>query len=274
MTAASFSPDGVLLATGDRNGGLYVWEARTGNPFYTLKGHSKAITALSWRADSNVLASGSEDGGVRLWEMNGGKGIKTWTAHGGGVLDVAYTANGHIVSCGRDLHAKVWDGAGAQKTATKDFGDIPVATCFSHDGSRYVAADWSGAIKVFQTADSKALGTIAANPQSIASRLQHWGGQITAREAAAAEAGKVHAAAAGALAVSGKGLEGARAALARRQGEKGAADSALKIAQDSATRLPPIATPPPPPATSKPPPSRGSASRSWPPPPTSESSNS
>src|SRR4051794_11219007 len=29
ITCMEFSPDGVLLATGDRNGGLFVWEAHT-----------------------------------------------------------------------------------------------------------------------------------------------------------------------------------------------------------------------------------------------------
>jgi len=52
-----FSPDGVLLATSDRNGGMVVWEAYTGREYLTLKGHSKGIGALSWRSDSNVLAS-------------------------------------------------------------------------------------------------------------------------------------------------------------------------------------------------------------------------
>ena len=33
-----FSPDGVLLATGDRNGGMHVWEAHTGREYLTSKG--------------------------------------------------------------------------------------------------------------------------------------------------------------------------------------------------------------------------------------------
>ena len=42
-----FSPDGVLLATGDRNGGMFVWEAHTGREYLTLKGHTKAITKVN-----------------------------------------------------------------------------------------------------------------------------------------------------------------------------------------------------------------------------------
>ena len=36
--AVEFSPDGVLLATGDRTGGLIVWEAATGREFFDLRG--------------------------------------------------------------------------------------------------------------------------------------------------------------------------------------------------------------------------------------------
>ena len=51
-----FSPDGVLLASGDRNGGLHVWESMTGREYLALRGHGGAITAVSWRADSNIIA--------------------------------------------------------------------------------------------------------------------------------------------------------------------------------------------------------------------------
>ena len=171
VTSLAFSPDGILLATGDRNGGLFVWESNTGNPFYTLKAHSKSITAISWRSDSNVVASSSEDGSIRLWEMNEGKQVKNWTGHGGGTLDMTFTGDGRIASCGRDKLAKVWDGNGTQKIATKAFSDIPVTTCLSHDGKKIIVGDWDGEIKVFDTADGKVLGTILGNPPSIQTRI-------------------------------------------------------------------------------------------------------
>ncbi len=173
VTSLAFSPDGILLATGDRNGGLYVWESETANPFYTLKAHSKSITSISWRADSNVVASASEDGSVRLWEMNEGKQVKNWNAHGGGVTDMAFSADGRIVTCGRDRNAKVWDSNGSQKSATKEFSDIPVSSCLSHDGNRFVAADWIGNVRVFNSADGKRVGDLVANPPAIDTRVAH-----------------------------------------------------------------------------------------------------
>ena len=51
VTAASISPDGLLVAAGDRFGGLFVWEVRTGREFLSLRGHAKAVTAIGWLAD-------------------------------------------------------------------------------------------------------------------------------------------------------------------------------------------------------------------------------
>ena len=44
--SSSILPDGILLATGDRNGGLYVWEARTGNAFCSPTGTKKPSLIL------------------------------------------------------------------------------------------------------------------------------------------------------------------------------------------------------------------------------------
>lgn len=171
VTALQFSPDGVLLATGDRAGGLHVWEGRTGNEYFALPGHTGAITAVSWRADSNILASASEDGTIRLWEMNEGKEVKKWNAHGGGVQSVAFTHDGRLVSCGRDRHVKVWNQEGAQAAAQNQFSDLTLATCFSHDGARFIVGDWSGRISVWNSQDAAALGDMSAAPPSIEQRL-------------------------------------------------------------------------------------------------------
>ena len=118
ITAVEFSPDGVLLATADRTGGLFVWEAATGREYFDLRGHTAAITDVSWRDDSNVLASASEDTTIKLWEMENGGQIKNWGAHGGGAQAVKFSHDNRLVSTGRDRVTKVWDMNG---TNTKAF---------------------------------------------------------------------------------------------------------------------------------------------------------
>ena len=118
--AVAYSPDGVLLASGDRSGGLHVWEAETGRLYLDLPGHTGAIRGLSWRTDSNVLVSASEDGTVKLWEMNEGKQLTSFAAHGGGATGVMMAKDGRIVSCGKDKTVKLWnaDGSGHRDHAS------------------------------------------------------------------------------------------------------------------------------------------------------------
>jgi hypothetical protein len=176
LMSMAFSPDGVLLATGDRNGGLYVWESATGNEFYNLKGHEKAITSVSWRPDSNVLASASEDGGVRLWEMNGGTQVKTWPGHSSGVLCVSYGTDGSLITSGRTGKIRVWNGDGSQKRelVVADPTVLVTQCGLTPDGKRLFTGDLLGNAYFWDIAkDPKELPAVAmlANPPSIASRL-------------------------------------------------------------------------------------------------------
>jgi hypothetical protein len=179
-----YSPDGVLLATGDRSSGLYIWEAFTGREYFSLRAHTAAITDVSWRADSNLLASCSEDTTVRLWEMENGGNIKGWGAHGGGVEAVKFTRDGRLVSCGRDQVVRVWDQNGAQQRVFEALPDVALRAIFSHDGNRVIAGDWSGQIRVWETADGKFVGNLLANPPTVAERLESTAKEVAAKEVA------------------------------------------------------------------------------------------
>jgi hypothetical protein len=170
VTAIQYSPDSVLLATGDRNGGLVVWEADSGQELYTLAGHTAAITALSWRDDSDLLLSASEDGTIRVWEMKEGRQVANWAAHKDGVLDARFAHDTRIVSCGRDKQIAIWD-AGGSKQRNWDAGDLPVRASFSHDGSNVLASSWQGRVGVWLAADGKPKGEITPNPLTLAERL-------------------------------------------------------------------------------------------------------
>ena len=211
--ALEFSPDGVLLASADRNGGLFVWEAHTGREFFSLRGHTAAITDVSWRADSNVLASASEDGTIRLWEMENGNAIKNW-AHGGPVEAVKYGHDGRLVSCGRDRVTKLWDQNGAQQRAFEPFPHVALRAAVSHDGSRLIAGDWTGQIRVWTTADGKLAGNLLANPPTTAEQFEKASKELIARKAAYDQLAAVSAASQAAAQKAAADLAGAQQAVA------------------------------------------------------------
>jgi hypothetical protein len=170
--AVAFSPDGVLIASGDRSAGLVVWEAETGQPYLDLTEHKGAINDIAWRDDSNVFASASDDGTIKLWDIVSGKSIKTITAHAGGVTSVAFDHQGRLVSAGKDKKFKLWDASGNLVREFPAMGEQVLTVAISHDGSRIIAGDWNGEVRMVQTEKPEASLSLAANPPPAADRLK------------------------------------------------------------------------------------------------------
>lgn len=226
ITSMEYSPDGVLLATGDRNGGMFVWEAFTGREYFALRGPTACVREISWRGDSNVVSACSEDGTIRLFEMENGNQIRTWGAHGGGCQSVRYSADGRLISTGRDRQVVLWDGNGGRQKAFPALPDLGLRVAFTHDAGRVIAGDWTGQITVWATADMKPVGSLSANPPSVADQLQNalknLEAQQKARDQAVASATASQAA-----------LQKTQADLAAAQKAIGTSAAAAKAAVDA-----------------------------------------
>lgn len=137
ITAVAFSPDGSMLATGDRSGGIHVWETGSGAIVFSLTEHKQRITDLEWRADGQAVASVADDGNLILWNMKDGWPAANVAAHGGkassrytratGVLGCEFRPDGGLVTIGRDGYLRVWTAAGI-KTHEARMGDrLPIS---------------------------------------------------------------------------------------------------------------------------------------------------
>ncbi len=165
VTAITFTADGKLFASGDRQGNLYVWEA-DGNELFALTGHKGAITALC--SAGSALVSSSEDGTIKIWNLKEGKQAGSWEAHKGGTLSAHLTPEGNIISCGRDRVARVWDQSGKQLFACEPLADIALQA--AGNAKWVIVGGWAGAVYVCG-ADGKKAGELMPNPPHIVDRL-------------------------------------------------------------------------------------------------------
>lgn len=215
--AIEFSPDGVLLTTADRSGGLFVWEADTAREYLNLRGHGGGVRDVSWRLDSNLLASCGEDGSVRLWEMNNGKQVKSWTAHGGGTQSVKFARDGRLLTSGRDRTIKIWDVEGKELANLGAFNDLALGAVFTHDGARVVAGDWTGEIRLMEVEGAKQIAHLVGNPPTLEMRAEAAVQQAATVEAEAAKLASELAAAEKVAAEKATVLKQAADALAANQ---------------------------------------------------------
>jgi WD40 repeat protein len=186
--AAEFSPDGKLLATADRSGGLFLWEGDTAREVNNLRGHTGAVFDLSWRLDSGLLATAGEDATVKLWDVNEGKVMKSWSGHAGGAFCVRFAQDGRLVTSGRDNTVKTWGPDGAAQKSFPAFTEPALRCAFLQDGQSVIGGDWLGNVKQFSAADAKEVRSLAANPPTLAIRLEAAKANLTAQQKAAASA--------------------------------------------------------------------------------------
>jgi WD40 repeat protein len=146
VMSLKFSPDGFMLAYGDRFGGLHIAEALSGNEFATLRGHTKSVTAIDWQADSNVLITASEDGTVRSWDMHRLVESHRWNAHPEGVLALTLTGEKTIVTAGRDRHVRSWTERGDLVADLGAAQDVVFELAASSADNQVVSGNWSGQV--------------------------------------------------------------------------------------------------------------------------------
>jgi hypothetical protein len=66
--AVAFHPGGTRLATGGRDGAVWLWDLERGEVVARLPGHITYVWSLAFSPDGTTLASGSGDFTLRLWD--------------------------------------------------------------------------------------------------------------------------------------------------------------------------------------------------------------
>ncbi|MEH2353623.1 NB-ARC domain-containing protein [Nostoc sp.] len=108
--SVAFSPSGKLLATGDTNGEIRLYEVANSQQILSCKGHAGWVWSVSFSPDGQVLASGSNDQTIKLWDTNNGQCIKTLEGHSGGVRSVTFSPDSQVLASGSDDQTvKLWN---------------------------------------------------------------------------------------------------------------------------------------------------------------------
>ncbi len=109
VLSLAFSPNGKLLATGQLNHQIQIWNVQTERKIRTFTGHQDRISALTFSADNRTLVSGSWDRTVKLWDLETGKMKTTFQGHHSIISSLAISSDGRtIVSGSRDHSIKIW----------------------------------------------------------------------------------------------------------------------------------------------------------------------
>ena len=70
LSAVAVSPDDGVVASGDFDGGMRLWDAQTGEPLLTLNAHKGPVATIAFAPVGREIWTGSEDGTLLIWDLD------------------------------------------------------------------------------------------------------------------------------------------------------------------------------------------------------------
>lgn len=108
VTRTAYSPDDLLLASGDRFGAILLWDRFGHREFSTLRGHTSMITSIEWHSQKDLLLSSDQSGSIRVWDLHKFESIESWKADASGIVLARWLGSDLVLSVGKESGCQVW----------------------------------------------------------------------------------------------------------------------------------------------------------------------
>jgi WD40 repeat protein len=160
----AFSPDGRHLASGDLDGNVTVWDARTGDEVRILRAHDRRVWALAFSPEGQYLATGGrEDRRVKVWDVSTGQLLHDLANHTDGIQGLVFSPDGkRLGSASVDRTVRLWDLSSGQEVLIFREHSQPLAInglAFGADGQRLISVSVDGVVKVWDAVTGKTVAT-------------------------------------------------------------------------------------------------------------------
>ncbi|ETM99384.1 hypothetical protein PPTG_18846 [Phytophthora nicotianae INRA-310] len=162
LNAASYSPDGRLLATGADDAKLKLWDTNSGFCYVTFTEHSAPVTAVQFAPSGQAVLSASLDGTVRAFDLNRYKNFRVLTTpEPTQFLSLALDPSGQVVCAGSmdPFNVYVWSLQTGRLTDVLSGHTGPVTSLsFSPSSSAepiLASASWDHTVRLWNLFASK-----------------------------------------------------------------------------------------------------------------------
>ena len=164
-SAVAFLDDGKTIAGEIENGGIKLWDSRTGEVKKTLAQEAETGSIAAISANGSAIAEVAPDDSVRLWNVETGK-HRIIPARNSKVSAIALSADGKVLVTAY-ASAIVWTDASDLKATRAIEGVSDISALAVSMNATLLAASGNGTIKIWKT-DGSLKQNISANGQVTA----------------------------------------------------------------------------------------------------------
>lgn len=161
MRTITYSPSGLLLAGGGRNGTIEIWDAATGQSVQKIAVHQQRIRSIRFLDDQNVVSCG-EDRKIKLLSV-GTDSIDQLPIADAKLLDVAILNEDLIATCGTDNRICIWSLKDKKRIGFLA-GHNGSVSCLDVEGDTLVSGSFDTKIRVWKTSQQTNM-TVPSQPR-------------------------------------------------------------------------------------------------------------
>ena len=149
VTSLCFAPDAPQILSGDKTGGLLLWDMERRKAICWLEGHEREVTALAFGPNGRYAVSGSADGSTRLWDLKSRRELELFEAEWDDqVTCVGFSPDGsHVAAGGMGSNVGLWSVETGEPIRRLKGASATIASLsFSKEGDFLTACGVGGAL--------------------------------------------------------------------------------------------------------------------------------
>ncbi|MDB9313020.1 WD40 repeat domain-containing protein [Spirulina sp. CS-785/01] len=144
-------PNGYILASGEQEGTIKLWNLRTGQLVAAFPGHQGKVRSLAFTPDGEYLLSGGEDRILKIWDPETQQRLTLLRGHTGRIMDISPHPSGQFFASSSRDGVRLWSLETGELLNYFEAHDDWVQTLtFSPDGNHLATGSFDTQIKLWQ----------------------------------------------------------------------------------------------------------------------------
>lgn len=136
-TCLAVSPDGQIVAAGDRMGNIRLFSQENGSFVAAWNCGPARVRQLVIAPNSKALAAAHDDGQVSVWSLPDARLLTAFLAHAGQTFGVSFSLDGQeLATVGKDGRIRLWDPATQPMYRTLEMAAPVTSLSFEEEGDR------------------------------------------------------------------------------------------------------------------------------------------